>query len=144
MCNAAGYQDFIGSPVITNRVKWHTAYFGLEGAFRLNEGWMLSGNFSYSPLVLLDNEDVHHLRSDLSKQPSFSMSGNGSGYNTEIEAIYNFTSWSNLHLGYRYWFRQVENETWRSHSATGGTSIANLNKFTTRRKGIVLRLDILF
>lgn len=55
------------------------------------------------PLAWLYNEDVHHLGTDLQRNPSFEMTVLGYGFNLEggvrVRIFHQFF----IHGGYRYW-----------------------------------------
>lgn len=143
-CLPAGTEAFQDTTVISNTVTWQSAYLGVDGSYIFNRRWSLAGRGLLVPFAGLENEDVHHLRQDLSQDPSFLMKGVGYGFDLELEGAYRLTSMMTLRFGYRYWLRSVENETWRVYDADGNTARANLNQFETTRHGPHVGLQFLF
>jgi hypothetical protein len=84
----------------------------------------------------MENEDIHHLRADeLAQDPSFSMSGDGLGYNLEARLGFAFSKQVTFSILYRYWHREVEDGNWRVYGANGGLAFAKLNKLEITREG---------
>ena len=144
LCNSVGYVGYTDVPVITNTVNWQALGIVLEIDYHLNNKLTLQTAVTYLPLVDMHNEDVHHLRSDLRKDPSFSMSGDGEGLDLELGAEYRTNRQLAISLAYRKWVRRVSQGTWNSHPASGGTLTAVLNELRTEREGWVLGLNYKF
>jgi hypothetical protein len=92
----------------------------------------------------LDNRDIHHVRTDLRQDPSFSMSGTGIGANFEVNVSYMIVKQLFFDLGYRYWWLRVADGDWKIHPLVGQTESANLNEFQTVRQGVTLGLTYQF
>ncbi len=96
------------------------------------------------PYTRLNNEDVHHLRTDLQKDPSFSMSGTGMGFNLEGRVSCMIIRHLYLNAGYRYWRLEVTDGTWQQHLITGPVVTANLNQLRSVRHGVTIGLTYSF
>ena len=90
----------------------------------------------------LKNEDTHHLRSDLSQDPSISMSGNGTGYDLLAGVNFQITDNIRIQLGYQLWQRYVRNQSIVFISNSGGTTSYNLMDLKSRRHGLFAQLVI--
>jgi len=133
-----------GQTVITNEVQWNSIRLGLEGAYQITRRFSISGNAAFIPYTSLKNEDIHHLRTDLRQDPSFSMSGTGIGANFDASVSYMIVKQLYFDLGYRYWWLKVTDGDWNSHPVGGPTLSANLNEFQTIRQGVTLGLTYKF
>ncbi|MCI0559583.1 MAG: hypothetical protein MN733_13900 [Nitrososphaera sp.] len=145
-CAPAGTVGFVGQTVITNEVEWSSIRLGLEGGYQFTRRFSLDGSVAFIPYTSLDNQDIHHLRTDLRQDPSFSMSGTGIGANFEVKASYMIVKQLFFDLGYRYWWLRVTDGDWKSHPVGGPmTSVsANLNEFQSIRQGVTLGLTYIF
>ena len=143
-CAPAGTVSNVGQVVITNTVSWNSLRLGLEGELQLTSRFRIDGSVGFVPYTRLNNEDVHHLRTDLQKDPSFSMSGTGMGFNLEGRVSCMIIRHLYLNAGYRYWRLEVTDGTWQQHLLTGGTITANLNQLRSIRQGVTLGLTYSF
>src|SRR5262249_25859350 len=73
-----------GIPVITNTPQWHSIRVGGTTESRFNRRLSVQSTMTFIPVSILDNTDVHHLRPDLSQNPSLSMVGYGIGGDAEV------------------------------------------------------------
>ena len=142
-CNPVGFSGYTNQAVITNKLSWSTIYVGVRSRFALSQDMSLGFLLNYSPITYLSNEDVHHLRSDLHQDPSFSMSGFGQAIDLQLDWRYQFLEGAELRIGYRYWDRKVTNGDWYSYSSSG-VSHAPLLEMHTTRKGLTLGLSVIF
>jgi len=142
-CNMEGFNGYNNQNVISNKVIWTTWYLGAKSQLELSEAMSLRMKVNYSPFTYLSNEDVHHLRSDLHQNPSFSMTGFGQAIDLQLDWRYHFQDWAEVSLGYRYWDRKVTSGDWYSNS-NFGTSKAPLAHMRTTRKGVTLALNVVF
>jgi len=133
-----------GQTVITNEVQWNSIRLGVEGRYQFTRRFSIDGNAAFIPYTSLKNEDIHHLRPDLSQDPSISMRGSGIGANFEVTASYMIVKQLFLDLGYRYWWVQVTDGDLQFHFSNGPTSTVNLNEFQTIRQGVTLGLNYKF
>ncbi|MDH5389506.1 MAG: hypothetical protein OEY06_13800 [Gammaproteobacteria bacterium] len=110
----------------------------------LSNRWTLLIDATYYPLMDLVNDDIHHQRSDLAKNPSARMTGKGNGYDLMAVLRVQLTHQLSAHLGYRRWERWVENQTLTSYLSDGSSSTARLMDLSTHRDGLVAGLAWLF
>ena len=143
-CNAAGTESFLGTKAITNTVQWTSMKVGAEGHMNFWNRVTLQAKAIALPLAWLHNEDIHHLRTDLRRSPSFKMSGLGYGFNVEgLVQVQVFTRFF-LHGGYRYWWLTVQDGDWENFPVSGSSTTANLNEFRTFRHGATFGVSYLF
>ena len=144
LCDPAGTVGYQGVNVITNKLTWVGVSAEMDGMLGLAQGLVFKFKFVFLPILSLDNEDTHHLRTDLAQNPSIRMEGSGYGYDAELGLAYYFSNTVSAHLGYRNWVRQGEDQTITFYSASGGSSTAHLNEFTTTRNGLTIGIDMVF
>lgn len=144
LCNAAGTSSNVGELAITNTVVWRSIRVGAEGQFDLTDWLGVEGQALFLPLAWLENEDVHHLRTDLQQDPSFSMDGLGYGFNLEGLVKIKVFERMYLHGGYRYWWLRVADGDWQNHPIASASSTVNLNEFRTFRHGAIAGLTYEF
>jgi len=142
-CNPVGYTGYTNEYVISNILSWTTFYVGISSRFELSQSMSLGLMLNYSPITYLSNEDVHHLRSDLHQDPSFSMTGFGQAVDLQLDWRYRIFEQAELSIGYRYWDRKVTNGDWYSYSKSGA-SRAPLLEMRTTRQGLTLGLQVFF
>ncbi len=143
-CSPAGTVGFRNQTVITNSVTWVSARYGGELEYKLDSRVSIDAKaallFSY-----LNNEDVHHLRTDLAQDPSFRMTGLGVGTNTDVNLRVRI--WDRLYLtgGYRVWWNRVLTaDQWKIYGANGSSATAPLTEFQTLRHGPTVGLIYTF
>ncbi len=144
LCSAPGTISFPGVPAITNKVEWNSLKLGLESDVLIFRWLTFQLSAAYIPLAVMTNEDTHHLRSDLRKDPSFSMTGTGQGYNLEAGARVRVLESLYFSTGVRYWELFVYDGEWRNHPVVGASSTVNLNKLGSQRYGITFLLSHTF
>lgn len=143
-CNAPGTISNVGEKVITNEVRWDSLRIGLEGSYWFNRKLTLDVDLVFIPLSILLNRDIHHLRTDLQKDPSFEMDGTGTGYNIAANLNYRFyKSWSFL-AGYKYWEIEVSDGNWNNFPAVKSQTNAILNDFFSYRHGLTAKFEYTF
>jgi len=91
-----------------------------------------------SPVSVLYNEDVHHLRSDLQQDPSFSMWGVGVSANAGAGAKLSLTGNLALTAGYRIMWNRTYVGEWENRPVGGGSETVPLTEFQTIRHGVLL------
>lgn len=144
LCSAPGTIAFPGIPAITNRVDWDSLKLGVETDVPIFSWLTFQLGAAYIPLAVLSNEDIHHLRSDLRQDPSFSMTGTGQGYNLEAGARVRVVENLYVSTGVRYWELFVDDGEWRNHPVVGAPSTVNLNELRSRRYGITFLVSHTF
>jgi len=143
-CFPAGTVKSVGQNAITNTMSWDSVRLGIEGSYQLLSRFLINGSVVFVPVTVLNNEDIHHLRTDLQKDPSFSMSGTGMGVNLEGRVSFMIIRHLYLSAGYRYWRLEVTDGTWRQHLITGPVVTANLNQLRSVRHGVTIGLTYSF
>ncbi len=146
-CAPAGTVGFVGQTVITNEVEWSSIRLGLEGGYQFTRRFSLDANAAFIPYTSLQNRDTHNLRltgPNALQDPSFTMSGTGIGANFEVNASYMIVKQLFFDLGYRYWWLQVKDGTWKNHPVNFPSETANLNEFQSIRHGVTLGLSYKF
>lgn len=143
-CSPAGTVRFRNREVITNTATWVSGRFGGEVKYKLDPRVSIEANiallFSY-----LNNEDVHHLRTDLAQDPSFRMTGFGIGTNSDLNLRVRL--WNQLFLtgGYRIWWNRVlTGDQWKLYGDDGSSVSAPLTLFQTIRHGPTVGLTYTF
>jgi len=143
-CAAPGTSGFQGQTVITNTTNWHSARVGASTEYRLTRRFSVLGTLAFIPASLLDNKDVHHLRGDLSQDPSFSMVGYGVGADVDVGARFMITTNLAANLGYRMYYNRVLSGHLTVHPAVGSTESFPLTQFESLRHGFTANLSLTF
>lgn len=143
-CSPVGTVSFRNQAVITNSMSLFSGRIGGEVEYKLDPRITFEAKVALL-LSYLNNEDVHHLRTDLAQDPSFRMTGFGIGTNTDVGLRVRI--WDRLYLsgGYRVWWnRVVLGDQWKIYGADGSTSTASLTEFQTLRHGPTVGLTYTF
>jgi len=121
--------------VLTHEYRWHTLRLGLRTSIPLVGALSLKSHVIGSPYVDYRLEDVHHLRTDLRQDPSFS-SESTDGWGIELDAALSYLVWKGLAVeaGYRY-SRIDSGEGDKFTHALTGTTKDKLNNTTFERYG---------
>lgn len=82
-CSPVGTVSFRNQAVITNSMSLFSGRIGGEVEYKLDPRITFEAKVALL-LSYLNNEDVHHLRTDLAQDPSFRMTGFGIGTNTDV------------------------------------------------------------
>ena len=143
-CPPAGTSGLKGQTVITNTVHWTSLkVVGGEIRYQLLPRVEVNAKAAFL-LTWLNNEDVHHLRTDLGQDPSFKMTGVGIGTNADINLRVMLVQRLYLTGGYRLWWTRVTDGDWKVYGPDGSTLNANLNEFETLRHGPTVSLTYQF
>jgi len=143
ICNPAGTVTNQGQTVITNTTNWYSIRVGASTEYRLTRRLSLMATAAFIPLTIIDNEDIHHLRSDLQQNPSISMLGFGIGADADVGATFMFTKNVGLNVGYRVWWNHAVDGTVTIHG-TSGSSEYPLTQFDSLRHGLTAGLNFTF
>lgn len=130
--------------VITHDYYWQSIRVGLRDQVPLIWGISLKGKFVLIPYSWFELNDVHHLRTDLKKNPSFVDKAEG-GFGLEVDGALTATLWRGLSVdvGYRYW--GIGSGTGDAITrALTGTIRDRLNEDTTERYGPYFGLQYRF
>lgn len=154
VCNPSGIPDLTCAPpgsslpgvlAITNTTHWITPIrAGLETEYRVSRRVSAVFKAFFSPVSVVYNEDVHHLRSDLQQNPSFSMWGVGMSADGDVSIKIMLTRSLALTGGYRVWWNRVYDGTWENHPVGASSDTAPLTEFQTIRHGPTIGLTALF
>jgi hypothetical protein len=126
---------------ITNTTHWITpVQVGVDTIYRLTKRISIGLKATVSPISVLYNTDVHHLRSDLQQDPSFSMWGAGVSAGAEPTVRFMLTRYLALTGGYRVWWNRTYTGTFEVHSVAGGSQAVPLTEFQTIRHGPIVGL----
>jgi hypothetical protein len=143
-CSPVGTVGFRNQSVIKNTTTWVSGRFGGEVEYRIDPRVSVEAKIALL-LSYLNNEDVHHLRTDLAQDPSFRMRGVGIGTNSDVNLRVRI--WDRLYLtgGYRVWWnRVVAGDQWKLYGADGSSVTAPLTEFQTLRHGPTIGLTYSF
>lgn len=139
-CNPAG-SNLVGVLAITNTTHWITPIqVGADIEYRIIKPLSVTFKGSFSPASVVYNEDVHHLRSDLQQDPSFSMWGVGVGANGEAGLKIILSRHFALTGGYRVWWNRTYAGTWENHPVGVSSDQVPLKEFQTIRHGALVGL----
>ena len=122
--------------VITQDYTWHMPRLGVRAQLPIWGPLTGKAGVIGSPLVWYEMEDVHHLRTDLKHNPSFS-SRSENGWGLELQGAVTYTLWKGLTLeaGYRYARIDSGQGNKFTHGTTSSKTMATLNNSTFERYG---------
>jgi len=143
-CPPAG-SNLVGVLALTNTAHWITPIqIGVDTEYRIFRPLGVTFKGAISPASVVYNEDVHHLRSDLQQDPSFSMWGVGVGVNAEAGIKVVLSRHFALTGGYRVWWNRTYAGTWENHPVSGSSDQVPLTEFQTLRHGALVGLTGIF
>lgn len=139
---------------ITETVTWHILRLGPRFTVPVFPRVTVVGHAFYIPWTYYENKDIHHLRTDVSQDPSFLDKAYG-GEGVQLEAALQVRVWKALRLegGYRYWdVRSGSGDSITfvpctivgSGQSSCGIAADTLNAAKARRQGIFFGLDWTF
>jgi hypothetical protein len=145
LCNPAGPSPPVssGTTVITNTTNWYSIRLGGRAEYRLTGQLSVQLNAALLPISIVENKDVHHLRSDL-QNPSISMLGVGIGADADASAKFMFTKNVGLNVGYRVWWNRTYDGTVTFHNTGAPSDSFPLTQFQSLRHGLTAGLNITF
>jgi hypothetical protein len=132
-----------GTTVITNTTNWYSMRLGGRTEYRLTRQFSLLGSVALLPVSIVENKDVHHLRSDLQQNPSISMLGIGIGADADVGAKFMFTKNVGLNVGYRVWWNRMYDGDVTFHNV-GSSQEFPLTQFQSLRHGFTAGLNFTF
>jgi len=141
-----GFEDPKHLLVLSNEVEWRSIRLGATADYKVFDRLSFSGTAVLIPYTDMHNEDSHTLRTefeDLGDVPNVIMDGNGWGYQTEINAIFNVTESFNITLGGRYW-RLMSDGDLLHGPASEDPATLKLNDLDTERYGVTLGINYTF
>lgn len=131
-------------PVITNTTRWHSIRVGGTVEYRFTRRLSVQSTLTFIPVSILDNTDVHHLRPDLSQNPSLSMLGYGIGGDAEVGARVMIVRNLFASVGYRVFWNQLINGNVTFHNSDGTSNQFSLTEFQSYRHGLTFGLNYSF
>ncbi len=142
LCPAPSISNSID--VITNTSNWHSIRVGGAIEYRLTRRLSLQSTIALIPISIIDNKDVHHLRPDLSKNPSLSMLGYGIGADADIGARVMIVRNVFASVGYRVWWNRMLDGNLTFHNSDGSSNEFPLTEFQSFRHGLTVGLNYSF
>jgi outer membrane protease len=134
-----------GVLAITNTTHWITPlHVGFDSEYRITRRVSVDLKASVSPASIVYNEDIHHLRTDLQQNPSFSMWGVGVSANADASLKVMLTKQIALTGGYRIWWNRTYTGTWENHPVGAASDSVPLTELQTYRHGATLGLTAYF
>jgi hypothetical protein len=131
-------------PVITNTTNWHSIRVGGTVEYRFTRRLSLQSTVAFIPVSILDNQDIHHLRSDLNQNPSLSMIGYGVGADADVGARFMIIKNLFASVGYRIWWNRMLDGHVTFNNTSGVSDQFPLTEFQTFRHGLTLGLNYSF
>ncbi|MGH7233302.1 MAG: omptin family outer membrane protease [Nitrospiraceae bacterium] len=140
-----GASSFNGVTALTQTNTWNSIRIGTRATVPILSRVALTGSVFYIPYTAYRNEDIHHLRSDLRKDPSFLSEANG-GSGIQLEASVAVRVWQRLtaEVGYAYWDIRSGQGTIQAFNANGSVAFGTHNEDNTRRQGIFFGVNWIF
>ncbi|NOS82659.1 MAG: hypothetical protein HOP32_13865 [Nitrospira sp.] len=146
-CAAAGTSSNQDERVITNTANWHSIRVGASTEYRLTRRLSLIGTTALIPLSIIENKDIHHLRTSgpdaLQQNPSISMLGIGVGADAELGTRFMVTKNIGLNVGYRVWWNHAVDGKVRVYGVTGSAEYP-LAQFDSLRHGFTAGINFTF
>jgi hypothetical protein len=143
-CSPVGTVGFRNQTVVTNTTTWLSGRVGGEVEYKIDPRVSLEAKAALL-LSYLNNEDSHHLRTDLAQDPSFRMTGLGIGTNADVKLLVRI--WDRLYLtgGYQVWWNRVLTaDQWKLYGVDGSSVTAPLTQFQSLRHGPTIGLTYSF
>jgi Protochlamydia outer membrane protein len=149
---ATGVQDLFppispstGARAITQTNTWNSFRLGIRAIVPLHSRFALKGSVFYIPLTSHENEDIHHLRSDLRRNPSFlTTATGGNGVQLEGSAVLRLWRTLTVEAGYAYWDIRSGQGTVEAFFENGRIGVAPHNDEHTRRQGVFFGVNYTF
>jgi hypothetical protein len=134
--------------VITNRANWHSIRVGASTEYRLTPHFSIVGTAAFIPLSIIDNKDIHHLRTSgagaLQQNPSISMLGWGVGADADVGLKLMLVKNLFFNAGYRVWWNHAVDGTVTFHNAGASSNAYPLTQFESLRHGPTVSLNFTF
>ncbi|BCA53267.1 conserved exported protein of unknown function [Nitrospira sp. KM1] len=143
-CAPAGTNVLPGVTAITNTTNWHSIRAGLSTEYRITRWFSVHGSVALIPASFLNNKDVHHLRSDLQQNPSFSMVGFGVGADADAGIRVTFNRYVSATAGYRLYYNRMLSGHLTVHPVSSPSDEFPLTEFQSLRHGLTAGLNFSF
>lgn len=130
---------------ITQTNTWNSLRIGGRATIPVHSHVAVTGRAFFIPWTRYDSEDVHHLRTDLAQDPSFSTLATG-GQGVQLEGALLLRLWRGLNAeaGYSYWDIRSGSGTVEVFPAGRGSVSVPFNREHTRRQGVFFGLSYVF
>ena len=124
---------------------WQSMRIGMRTTFPAFSFLAIKGGIFYIPFNSYRNEDIHDLRTDLRKDPSFLTTATG-GNGVQVEGSVMVRLWRGLtaEAGYAYWDIRSGTGTIQQFNADGTVSLGTHNEENTKRQGVFFALNWVF
>jgi hypothetical protein len=134
--------------VVTNTANWHSIRVGGTSEYRLTRRFSVQGTVALIPVSIIDNKDIHHLRTSgpgaLQQNPSISMLGYGIGADVDVGARFMILKNFYANVGYRIWWNYLVDGNVTFHNAAGPSEEFPLTQFQSIRQGLTFGLNYSF
>jgi len=144
LCNPGASPISTSVLAITNTSSWYSIRAGGQVEYQLTRYLGLQGSVALNPLSILNNKDIHHLRSDLQQNPSFSMLGIGIGGDADVGIKVMIVRNLFFNLGYRVWWNQTYTGTLTGYPVGAASASFPLTQFQSLRHGTTFGLNFTF
>ena len=130
---------------LTEEFIWDSLRVGARASVEIIPTLSLSGRFLFVPWTHFQLEDIHHLRTDLKKDPSFHATASG-GFGMFFDATLSYGVWRGLsaEVGYRWWDITSGEGTITARSLIAGDVREPLNEANSTRHGVTLGVTYRF
>jgi hypothetical protein len=146
-CDPVGTVEFQGETVITNTANWYSIRAGASTEYRLTRRLSLLGTAALIPLSIIENKDIHHLRTSgpdaLQQDPSISMLGWGVGANADAGLRLALVKNLFVNVGYRVWWNYAVDGNVTIHGVSASSEYP-LTQFQSIRQGLTASLNFTF
>jgi hypothetical protein len=139
-----GTRSFPAGPVISERFAWQGFQVGFRNVLRFGPDFAFTSRVMFLPILDFKEEDVHYLRDDLRKDPSFiDRATGGFGVTADLRFTYRLWRCLFLDLGYRIWdATSAKGST--TVRTTEGDLVTPFNQGHTLRQGLLVGLSAEF
>jgi hypothetical protein len=148
LCDPAGTVSHQGESVITNTTNWHSIRAGVTSEYRITRRFSIQGTVAFIPVSIIDNKDVHRLRTAgpgaLQQNPSISMLGYGIGADADVGARLMLLKNFYMNVGYRIWWNYALDGNVTFHNENAPSDEFPLSQFQTFRQGMTIGLNYVF
>lgn len=136
---------FTGVTAITQTNTWQSFRLGTRAIIPLHARMAIKGSAFYIPVSRYENEDIHHLRTDLRQNPSFLTTATG-GNGIQLEGSVLIRVWERLMIeaGYAYWDIRSGSGSVQALLSNGLVVVEPHNDEHTRRQGVFFGINWTF
>ena len=124
---------------------WQSMRIGMRTIFPAFSFLAVKGSIFYIPFSSHRNDDIHDLRTDLRKDPSFLSTATG-GNGIQLEGSVMVRLWRGLtaEAGYAYWDIRSGSGTIQQNNADGTIALGTHNEENTKRQGVFFAVNWVF